>query len=290
MPEKHHYVPVFYLKRWADKDGDGRLCVYSRPYDQVKVNRKHPDATGYEYDLNAIRGADAETEGRLEGRFFLRADNDAARALNILETGRGDLMDASVRSAWSRFVMTLLHRNPERVAEWKSRAGRAAAWADNVRSTHATFPLKHPTLPRVADPRPSAFYAAKLAVWALEGVMENKSIGDLLNGMIWIVVPLEGSFSLLTSDRPLWISGPLANHDAFLAMPIGLRLLFIAANDGPLAHRLAKTDHDALTTGMNERVAAQACKFVWGLDDSQLSFVEQLIGKKLPMSPLDFVE
>jgi hypothetical protein len=41
---------------------------------------------------------------------------------------------------------------------------------------------------------------------------------------------------------------------------------------------------------MNERVAAQACKFVWGLDDSQLSFVEQLIGKKLPMSSLDFVE
>jgi hypothetical protein len=121
MPEKHHYIPVFYLKRWADKDGDGRLCVYSRPYDRVKVNRKHPDATGYEYDLNAIRGADAETEGHLEGRFFLRADNDAARALDILQTGRCDLMDASVRSAWSRFLMTLLHRNPERVAEWKSR-------------------------------------------------------------------------------------------------------------------------------------------------------------------------
>ena len=115
MPEKHHYIPVFYLKRWADKDGDGRLCVYSRPYDRVKANRKHPDATGYEDDLNAIRGADAETEGHLEGRFFLRADNDAARALDILETGRGDLMDARLRSAWSRFMTTLLHRNPERV-------------------------------------------------------------------------------------------------------------------------------------------------------------------------------
>ena len=53
MCEKHHYIPVFYLKRWIGEDG--RLCVYGRPYDRVKANRKHPDATGYEPDLYAVR-------------------------------------------------------------------------------------------------------------------------------------------------------------------------------------------------------------------------------------------
>ena len=32
--EKHHYLPVFYLKQWAGKDG--RLCEFSRPYKNVK--------------------------------------------------------------------------------------------------------------------------------------------------------------------------------------------------------------------------------------------------------------
>ena len=87
MPEKHHYIPVFYLKRWLS--GDGRLCVYSRQYGRVKANRKHPEATGYEYDLYAIRGADSAAAGRLEGRFLSIADSDAACALEMLETGPG---------------------------------------------------------------------------------------------------------------------------------------------------------------------------------------------------------
>ena len=70
MREKHHYIPVFYLKRWTGSDG--RLCVYCRPYVRVKANRKHPDATGYEYDLYVIEGAGAETAGHLEGRFLRR--------------------------------------------------------------------------------------------------------------------------------------------------------------------------------------------------------------------------
>ena len=28
--DKHHYLPVFYLKSWTG--ADGRLCEFSRPY------------------------------------------------------------------------------------------------------------------------------------------------------------------------------------------------------------------------------------------------------------------
>ena len=78
MREKHHYIPVFYLKRWTGSDG--RLCVYCRPYVRVKANRKHPDATGYEYDLYAIEGAGTETAGHLEGRFLASAEGEPRRA------------------------------------------------------------------------------------------------------------------------------------------------------------------------------------------------------------------
>jgi hypothetical protein len=47
--EKHHYIPQFYLNRWAGTDG--RLCEYSRPYDIVKPKFVHPSGTGYERGL-----------------------------------------------------------------------------------------------------------------------------------------------------------------------------------------------------------------------------------------------
>ena len=50
---------------------------------------------------------------------------------------------------------------------------------------------------------------------------------------------------------------------------------------------LAQKDHDDLAMAMNERVAAQAVRFVWGIDNTQLSLVQRLLGMKLPMSPTD---
>ena len=55
--EKHHYLPVFYLKEWAGPDG--RICEYSRPYDVVKPKRVHPGGTGYVRGLYAIEGLPA---------------------------------------------------------------------------------------------------------------------------------------------------------------------------------------------------------------------------------------
>jgi hypothetical protein len=33
---KHHYIPVFYLKQWTNRDGI--LCEYSRKYKEVKAS------------------------------------------------------------------------------------------------------------------------------------------------------------------------------------------------------------------------------------------------------------
>lgn len=47
MAEDNHYVPIFYQKRWAIRP-DRRVCVYSRPYKDVHVQRKHPKGVGYQ--------------------------------------------------------------------------------------------------------------------------------------------------------------------------------------------------------------------------------------------------
>jgi Protein of unknown function (DUF4238) len=197
MSQNHHYVPVFYLKRWVGKDG--KLCVYVRPHDRVKTYRKHPDATGYKEDLYAISGAGDEIESHLEGRFLNSADNDAAEALDMLETGRIASMDAHQKSAWSRFVMRLLHGNPEAV-------DRISAQAEEMlRANFAPF----------ANDKE---HVARTKVAALQTLMDSDLVGRQLNSMAWVVVPLRSSYSLLTSDRPFVMTNGISGPDKHLGL------------------------------------------------------------------------
>ena len=289
MPQKHHYIPVFYLKRWVGDDG--RLCVYSRWRARVEAKRMHPDATGYWKDLYAITGAGDETKNHLEGRFFSRADSSAAKVLTLFETG-GELPDAETRTAWSRFVMTLLHRNPEAISKWVSNAQRVAAEvADDFRKNYASRRL--PTDPEKFEDYPlksQDYYVAKSAVLTLQALIDSEPLGNHLNRMAWVITPLRSSYSLLTSDRPLVMPNGLSNPASFLAMPIGPRRLFIAANDLAPAERLAQQDHDGLAAMINDAVAGQARRFVWGVDDRQLRFVERRLGEMRAMHAAEVTE
>jgi hypothetical protein len=118
---KHHYLPVFYLKSWTG--ADGRLCEFSRPYTlkpgrvmpakvPVKPRRTHPDGTGYVRGLNTFRTLPTALADFLENRFLKRADDFASQALSrFLEDDVN--LDVEIKSGWSRFILTLLHRTPE---------------------------------------------------------------------------------------------------------------------------------------------------------------------------------
>ena len=291
MPQKHHYIPVFYLKRWVGDDG--QLCVFSRPQNEVRARSVYPRGTGYLPDLYAITGAGDETASHLEGRFFSETDNDAARALVMLETGRVAVMDAHQRSCWSRFLMTLLHRNPEAIAKSIGRAAILAAEAADAlsRQNYATlrtlaYPETYEEYQQIAEKAPG-YYAAKSTVLVLQRMMDSELIGRRLNRMAWVVVQLRSAYPLLTSDRPWVMTGSMVQPNFHLSVPILPRLLFIAANDLAVAQQLARTRPDDLATAMNDRIARQARKFVWGLVGSQLRFVERRFGAIFPMSILD---
>jgi hypothetical protein len=121
--QKHHYVPVFYLKQWAGPDG--RLCEFSRPYTlrpgevmppniPVKPRMTHPDGTGYARGLYTFDTLPPAVANVLEQQFLQRADDLAYSAVRRLLENRFDF-DDETRSAWSRFILTLLHRSPEAI-------------------------------------------------------------------------------------------------------------------------------------------------------------------------------
>jgi hypothetical protein len=95
-----------------------RICVYSRPYKEVRVQRKYPTGVGYQRDLYTVTNADAAVATYLERQFFKVTDDLAAKALSVIEAGPWKSMDTTTRSGWTRFIMSLLHRNPEQVGKF----------------------------------------------------------------------------------------------------------------------------------------------------------------------------
>ena len=57
-------------------------------------------------------------------------------------------------------------------------------------------------------------------------------------------------------------------------LPLGPRRLFVAAKDSADLPKITRLPDDILARTVNEIMASQAQKYVYGADDSQLRFVE----------------
>jgi hypothetical protein len=110
-------------------------------------------------------------------------------------------------------------------------------------------------------------------------IIDNMRVGPTIFNMNWSRIDLSRSnVTLLNSDRPIDQPIGLGDPRAYIALPIGPRMLFLASNDETLAGRVSRGDHTKAAKLMNKTVVSQAREFVWGVDDSQLPFVQKHFG------------
>lgn len=115
----HHYVPRFYLKSWTDETK--MLWEFQRPWKDVIFDQKYPAATGYQIDLYTVPGVPNGKETVLEDVFLKLVDTHASAAFEILLRGRvSDLSDEHL-NGWTRFLMSLIHRDPATMAQRRAR-------------------------------------------------------------------------------------------------------------------------------------------------------------------------
>ena len=111
----HHYIPVFYSKRWSGDDD--RICEFSRPYKKIYTQRVYPKQTGFLDRLYEKKGVPKSIAQQVEDEFMSSVDNFAAKALSLIETDVEKVKnDAEQRSAWSLFLIALMTRMPEDLA------------------------------------------------------------------------------------------------------------------------------------------------------------------------------
>lgn len=279
-PKKHHYIPVFYLKRWAGTDG--RLCEFSRPYDhRVKPRMTHPAGTGYEENLYSMQGFEPSLAQQIEERFFKFTDSLAADALERLVTkGVEGEWPQELRSAWSRFIISLLLRTPPDIQALR------AQWGHTFTNTDVESEEEYSKVREDGDPPTFSEYIAKMPIHLVERylfetylpIVDNERIGAVINQMQWAIAKTDDAkFEFLTSDRPVVRTG--LNHQfAHIALPIGPSLLFAAVKNNETFKRFKAIPMNALVVDINTKVASQATRLAFGRSDRQLRFVGNRLG------------
>lgn len=279
----HHYVPQGYLKRWLSGN-DIRLTRFQHNYKEVVPLRVATAATGYEKDLYTSK-LNPQLSDRLEREFMQVVDSDASKLIDLFTDPSGTLppLNKSQLDGWTRFLMSLMHRSPARVADLKRRfaevlANTPIAITDDLRADYNARRGEGdpPTLEEyIARRQPQD--AELGGLMTIANVSNSEKIGTTINKMIKHVVHLKTSkHELLASDRPLIQEGGLDNPMAFLMLAIGPRHLFIATNtQHRMAQILANVASNEVTRFNNVSICQQAERFVYGTNASQLNLVRK---------------
>ncbi len=120
---RHHYIPRFYLERWAI--ANRQFYEISWRYQGLVARETFPNGTGYKDNLNTLAGLPEELQTVLEDTFFMVADNLAGEALRALETDGGHDLSVPVRSGRSRLLRGLESRHPDDVAALREQHTKA---------------------------------------------------------------------------------------------------------------------------------------------------------------------
>ena len=194
------------------------------------------------------------------------------------------------RSSWSRFIISLMLRNPEFVSQHGARV--AAYFSPTSPEINERY-LKYRT---ADDPETYEEFlaknehpAARVSARSLQAQIDHPEVGTHLNKMRWSLATFtDMRHSFLTSDRPIIMSNGLMKKHDHLVIPITPSKLFVATNNEETSALIRNMGELELIRQINHRVAVQARRFVYGIDDSQLRFVENRLGKMEPLTPLEY--
>jgi hypothetical protein len=249
-----------------------------------------PDGTGYVRGLYTFNKLPFEAADFLEKEFFRQADTHASEALEKLLAHNVDLVEPH-KSAWSRFIMTLIYRNPEQIARLRHLVLNGLP--EELEEYRSMWESKQNNPgPLDFDQFKSSFTdrnRERVTLIFLRGIMDSEQVGGLINSMRWAVLTFNRArYSLLTSDRPYAMTNGIGKGDGHIVVPISATTIFIAARNQKTMDQILQACDDSrqsMDEVLNDIIARQSHRFVWATNAAHLSFVSTRLGQRQKSTP-----
>ena len=227
---KHHYLPCFYLKQFADNSGRV-LRTFLDPRGQLREARFSPRQTGFETDLYSLAAesplVSAPRSDGIETDVMGPIDNQAAPAMRKLIADPLALSDQE-RTDWAVFTNSRLERHPSRLSHRDQVMGQhALSRAKQFMDEGATLESRN-TRVEVMGSMDIDVIARNLVRGAMVKEITRPEVIDYFKGFSWFSIHLDSTtdFQLATSDNPVVVNAGEPWPIQFLSVALGPADLF----------------------------------------------------------------
>jgi len=282
--QRHHFIPRFYLQRWASTT-DGKLFRYVRDYRRkVVVAARSPKNAGFGWDLYRIPGVPDEVKNQIERVFMHQVDTTAAElAADLVSDSKSVAMNGRQRSILARFLLSLILRNPEEISKLKLKI--RSGWDVELAGLQEAYEAEiwQPGLPESVseyEAQVAPFAAEQTALKIATTLIEHERVRNFISTMNWAIVDvgMTGK-SLMTSDRPVVMTNGFGQPDGHIVLPISPNRLLVAATIPNTIDWITGMSRAVLVREMNRKVVGQAVGEVFAVDPHQIDRVQKYMSK-----------
>ena len=282
---KHHFIPQFLLKAWADTTEDAKLEVFRLDLPNFPSSRWMPEYTAYEDNLYTLTKpvVAGVKQQAIETDFLQRVDSDGAMVLHKLSTMGLSNLSPQELGVWAYFIESLLFRTPD-AASWL----RAKA-PNNLRASLNERPEEYDAIAATCDPPTLADFVEENFPGYIEnyGIMslgklvcDQERVEKILH-MRWWLWDFSGQKNhLFLADRPCIFTANIDDPDLIVALPIGPWKAFMATKTEGVASAVRQQRRQDLLMQINESSLGQAKQRVYARDASPRCFISNRLANQ----------
>lgn len=283
---RHHYLPQFLLRAWAEATPDKKVETFRLDLPHVPSSRHAPKHTAYEENLYALTmPVVAGMEQQAVEKHLLRhIDELAAGVLRKLATTGFTPLTPEDRSDWARFLMSLRLRQPDMIQQLRTESSEhlEASLMDNPEEYDAVAGTGNP--PTLVEWTRENYpgLIENFGMSFFHRLVDNPEIGEKILHMKWWLWDFAREHhDLLLADHPCIFTKGIDDPDLVIALPIGPRKAFMATKTDRVATIMRRQRPRDLLVRMNESSLGQARVRVYSRDTSPRRFIcNRLINRR----------
>ena len=285
---KHHFIPQFLLKAWADTTEDKRIEVFRLDLPHLPSSRRAPGYTGYEDNLYTLTKPEVAgvAQQAVEIKFLQSIDSEGARVLRKISTNNlgGQIqLPLKDRYCWALFIISLRFRAPGIVSRLRAEA------PDYLMDSLNARPEEYDSLALISDPptltefveinHPG--YIENFGMMSLGKLICDQERVEQLMYMRWWMCDFSGlDGHLLLADRPCVFTAGMDSPDLVIALPVSPSKAFMATKTDHVGRIIRQQRLRDLMRCINESSLIQAERRIYAPDESPRRFIRELLVKE----------